>query len=97
MKNKKKPIKTRDYNMVSIINGATKAAVHKDRKKEANRLSSRAKVDDLEEDQEDELFDSCKQCGFPIKEMLRKNPLDPVNDFCSESCHDYYKEQHEQS
>jgi hypothetical protein len=27
--------------MVAVINGVTKAAVHKDRKKEANRLASR--------------------------------------------------------
>lgn len=39
--NKKEPIRTRDYNMVSIINGATKSGVHKDRKKEQNRKACR--------------------------------------------------------
>lgn len=33
--------KTRDWLMVKVINGATKAAVHTDRRKEAARLSSR--------------------------------------------------------
>lgn len=34
-------IKTRDYNMLLIISGATKAAVHVDRKKEKNRKECR--------------------------------------------------------
>jgi hypothetical protein len=36
---------TRDPLMVQIINGVTKASVHKDRKKEANRKACRIKVD----------------------------------------------------
>lgn len=36
---------TRDPLMVQIINGVTKAGVHKDRKKEANRKACRIKVD----------------------------------------------------
>lgn len=35
----------RDYNMVSIINGATKAGVHKDRKKEQSRKACRGRKD----------------------------------------------------
>lgn len=34
-------IRTRDYNMVAIINGVTKAGVHKDRKKEQSRKACR--------------------------------------------------------
>jgi hypothetical protein len=33
--------KTRDWLMVKVINGVTKAGVAKDRRKEANRLASR--------------------------------------------------------
>lgn len=52
---KKKVIKTRDYAMVRLINGATKAAVHKDHRKEASRLACRkdelsAWADELEGD-----------------------------------------------
>jgi hypothetical protein len=36
---------TRDPLMVHIINGVTKAGIHKDRKKEANRKACRNKVD----------------------------------------------------
>ena len=35
-------LKTRDYLMVRIINGATKAGVQKDRRKELNRRACRA-------------------------------------------------------
>ena len=35
---------TRDPLMVQIINGVTKAGIHKDRKKEANRKRCRQKV-----------------------------------------------------
>lgn len=38
---KQEDIRTRDYNMVAIINGVTKAGVHKDRKKEQNRKACR--------------------------------------------------------
>jgi hypothetical protein len=41
MAGKKKVIKTRDYLLVELINGATKAAVHVDRKKKANKLKCR--------------------------------------------------------
>lgn len=34
-------IRTRDYNMVNIITGATKAGVHADRKKRANAHACR--------------------------------------------------------
>lgn len=34
-------LKTRDYLLVEIIKGATKAGVQKDRRKEANRTESR--------------------------------------------------------
>lgn len=43
-------IKTRDYNMLLIISGATKAATHIDRKKENNRKACRRKVDKHTED-----------------------------------------------
>lgn len=41
---KKKTIKTRDYAMVAIIKGATKAGAHKDRKKEASKKHCRRRV-----------------------------------------------------
>ncbi len=34
-------VKTRDYNMVNVIKGATKAGIHVDRKKRANADSCR--------------------------------------------------------
>ena len=40
-----KQIKTRDYFMLQIINGATKAGVHKDKRKEKNKKECRKKVD----------------------------------------------------
>jgi len=36
-------LKTRDWVLVGVIKGATKAGVHKDQKKEANRTASRGK------------------------------------------------------
>ncbi len=44
-KKKSKKLKTRDHLMVKIINGSTKAGVHKDEKKEASKLLAREKVD----------------------------------------------------
>ena len=41
MAGKKKIPKVRDYFMVALIKGATKAAVHVDRKKKANKLACR--------------------------------------------------------
>lgn len=38
-------IKTRDYYMLMIINGVTKAGVHQDKKKEKKRKECRKKVD----------------------------------------------------
>lgn len=76
-KSKKKPIKTRDYNMVSIIKGATKAGVHKDQKKEANRTAAREKVEEPSR---------CIQCGFPIDQSEEEEHLD----FCSETCEEYF-------
>lgn len=37
----KKQIKTRDHLMVKVINGATKAGIHKDKKKAASKASCR--------------------------------------------------------
>jgi hypothetical protein len=41
---KTKPLKTRDWNMVRIIQGVTKAAVHVDKKKAASRKACRSAV-----------------------------------------------------
>lgn len=38
---KKKLLKTRDHLMVKVINGATKAGVHTDRKKQADKYACR--------------------------------------------------------
>ncbi len=37
-------VKTRDYNMVNVIKGATKAGIHVDRKKRANTKECRRNV-----------------------------------------------------
>lgn len=81
-KSRNSRIKTRDYNMVNIIKGATKAGVHKDRKKEADKYASRDKVIDLYE------LSSCKQCGFP-------SVAEDLEEFCSKSCKDFWEEQNE--
>ncbi len=47
-KPKKRVIKTRDYALVKLINGATKAAVHTDRKKRANKATCRKPVEPSE-------------------------------------------------
>lgn len=46
----KDAIKTRDYYMVMIINGVTKAGVHQDKKKEKKRKECRKKVDTRREE-----------------------------------------------
>lgn len=38
---KKKKLKTRDWLLVKLLQGATKAAVHKDKKKEADKYTAR--------------------------------------------------------
>ena len=43
-------IKTRDWAMVKIIHGVTKAGVHSDKKKEVDRSACRGKMVDHEED-----------------------------------------------
>lgn len=43
-------IKTRDYNMLLIIAGATKAAVHVDKRKENNRKACRNWKNNLEDE-----------------------------------------------
>lgn len=84
MKKKKKTlIKTRDHLMVKVINGVTKASVHKDHKKEANKKASRTKV-------HEEYEDVCLWCLFPYRNYPL--PLDRPNleaqemGFCSVSC-----------
>lgn len=37
-------VKTRDWALVRLINGATKGGAHKDRKKDANKRECRKKV-----------------------------------------------------
>jgi uncharacterized protein with PIN domain len=83
-KSKKSLIKTRDYNMVSIIKGATKAGIHKDQKKEANRTASRSRVEPEEE--------KCIQCGFPFTEGSGKDSNENAAmqcGYCSVTCMDY--------
>jgi hypothetical protein len=52
-------VKTRDYNMVNVIKGATKAAIHVDRKKRANADSCRQSKIPLAS-WEDSFYDSVK-------------------------------------
>lgn len=81
---KKKPIKTRDYNMVKVINGATKAGVHVDRKKEANKKFARQRTNIGKPN-------CCIQCGFPITVCDEMEDYEQ-DGFCSESCYDYHTE-----
>lgn len=46
---KKRVVKTRDYLVVALIKGATKAGVHTDRKKKANKAECRKTVDGTEQ------------------------------------------------
>jgi len=41
-------VRTRDYNMVNVIKGATKAGIHVDRKKRANADSCRQSKNPLD-------------------------------------------------
>lgn len=77
---KKKPLpyNGRDYNIIKIIKGATKAGVEKDQKKEQNKYSSREK----------ERPTKCRQCNFPIQETLELADYEQAG-FCSWSCFDY--------
>lgn len=50
MNAKKKPKKVRDYFMVEIIKGATKAGVHKDKKRAADKKRCRKKVEPTTEE-----------------------------------------------
>jgi len=83
----KKPYTGRDYNMVNIIKGATKSYVEKDLKKEANKRTSRTKV---EADDEEEPL--CKQCSFPYKGHTTRDRHERAAQecgYCSVSCMDY--------
>lgn len=87
MKNKKKPIKTRDYLLVKVINGVTKAGIHKDQKKEANKTASRSKV-------EIEVY-RCIQCSFTYTPYISRDPDETAAmqcGYCSVSCLDYHAE-----
>lgn len=86
---KKKQLHTgRDYNMVKVINGATKAYVKKDEKKETNRTASRHKIEHI--------VGRCLQCNY---EFVTGYSADENKEaamecgFCSESCMDYYEPQ----
>lgn len=89
---KKRPYTGRDYNMVAIIKGATKAGIHKDQKKEANKTASRSKVE-LEDEDSWVLPPRCLQCGFPFAPSWAKgdkNELAAMEcGYCSVSCMDY--------
>lgn len=77
-KKTKKPYTGRDTLMVKIKNGATKAAVHVDRKKEANKQASKKPIEDEE---------VCLQCGFPLRDGVYTSKPDG---FCCDSCKEYY-------
>jgi len=86
-KPKKKQLHTgRDYNMVKVINGVTKAYVKKDKKKETNKLAARSKVEHI--------LGRCLQCNY---EFTTGYSADEDAEaamecgFCSESCMDYYE------
>ena len=82
---RKKSYTGRDFNIVGIIGGANKAYVEKDRKKEANKKTSRTKV--VEDDR-------CLQCGFPYANHPGKNKDERAAQecgYCSVSCMDYTK------
>ncbi len=80
---KKNLLKTRDHLMVKVINGVTKAGIHKDHKKEANKRASRSKVEIEDEE-------VCLWCTFPYKDYpLPKDTPEQVArelGYCSVSC-----------
>ena len=83
---RKKSYTGRDYNIVAIVNGATKAYIEKDHKKEANKRMSRNKVVREEE--------KCLQCGFPYTGHSAKDKDERAAQecgYCSVSCMDYTK------
>ena len=85
---RKKPYTGRDYNMVSVLKGATKSYVEKDHKKEANKKTSRSKVVEEEDDRR------CIQCNFPYDRHPRKELSEQEVEaqecgYCSVSCMDY--------
>lgn len=77
-------IKTRDHLLVKLLKGATKGGAHTDRKKQANKKEARQTVE------VDEDVESCRQCGFPIRDGITTSKPDG---FCSDSCMDFYNEQ----
>jgi hypothetical protein len=84
---KKNLIKTRDHLMVKVINGVTKAGVHKDHKKEANKKTSRSKV---------KLDETCINCDFPFRNYPmphdKHEQAAMALGYCSVSCMDIYSE-----
>lgn len=64
---RRKDIRTRDHLMVKVINGATKAAVHRDERKEAARSACRAtQFRELAQEMADahaEVCDGCTHCA----------------------------------
>lgn len=78
-KKKKIPYNGRDYNILKVIGGATKAGTHKDHKKEQNKYASREKINVLK----------CIQCGFPIDDTKELEDFEEEG-FCSITCFDYF-------
>lgn len=79
---KKTRIKTRDHLMVKVINGATKSGVHLDKKKEANKLKAREKIQST---------GNCLQCSFPLYPDSSEQSL-AEEGFCSFTCMEYFLE-----
>lgn len=87
---KKLPYNGRDYNLVNLLRGATKSYVEKDHKKEANKKTSRSKVDPAEFDGDSGF---CIQCGIPynIGGSIDQNELAAMEcGYCSVTCMDYF-------
>ncbi len=79
-------VKTRDPNQLSIIQGATKAGVHKDLKKEANKMAAREPV-------RNEICQDCKEAKPDVSEALCPWAMDVHNDsihirVCDECYHE---------
>lgn len=97
-KPKKKPYNGRDHLIVKVISGVTKAGIHKDQKKEANKMAARLK-DFWEERMAEDWADTndakikCLMCGFPYDQGSGKDSNEAAAmecGYCSVSCMDYH-------
>lgn len=72
-------IKTRDPLMLRLIQGATKAGVTKNERREADKYRCRESVGEV-----------CRQCFCPEEEFI---PTSFPDGFCSDTCKEKYEDE----